>query len=170
MKNIFKSLVLVAVAAMTLIACQKEINPQMRNADGLYKYSFSVVEGEAKIDAETKAAIGDGNIEWVANDQVGVFIGSTSNYAKMDVSTEPVMAILYSNAAIPQGTMAYGYFPYNEANKTEPYSNEMALIHFSATQSGAASSAMPLAGVPFEVQEEIDPKATEVDINTLPCD
>jgi len=161
MRNIIKTLALVAVAAMTLIACQKEINPQMRNADGLYKYSFSVVEGEAKIDAETKAAIGDGNIEWVANDQVGVFIGSTSNYAKMDVSTEPVMAILYSNAAIPQGTMAYGYFPYNEANKTEPYSNEMALIHFSATQSGAASSAMPLAGVPFEVQEEIDPKATE---------
>ena len=155
MRKTFKTLALVAVAAMTLIGCQKESAPQTRNAEGLYKYTFNVVDGEAKIDADTKATIGEGNIEWVSGDQVGVFIGSTPNYAKMDITTTPVKAVLYSSTAIAAGTKVYGYYPYLSSNETA--SN--ATIHFASVQQGAESSAMPLAGVPFDVEDEIDPKA-----------
>ena len=156
MKRILKSIAIVAAAAMSFAACQKEVAPQEKTEQGLYKYTFNVVDGEAKVDAETKAILGDSNVEWVSGDQVGVFIADNANYANMDVTGTPVKAVLYSNSAIPAGTMVYGFYPYNELNKTsEDYSNDFALISFAAAQHGKATSSMPLAGVPFEVQEEL---------------
>ena len=156
MKRILKSIAIVAAAAMSFAACQKEVAPQEKTERGLYKYTFNVVDGEAKVDAETKAILGDSNVEWVSGDQVGVFIADNANYANMDVTGTPVKAVLYSNSAIPAGTMVYGFYPYNELNKTsEDYSKDCALISFAETQHGKATSAMPLAGVPFEVEEEL---------------
>ena len=80
MRKFIKSLALVAVAAMTLSACQKEVELQKKNADGLYEYSFAILEDG------TKAVIGDSNIEWVTGDQVGMFVGSYKGYAKVDVT------------------------------------------------------------------------------------
>lgn len=156
MKRILKSIAIVAAAAMSFAACQKEVAPQEKTEQGLYKYTFNVVDGEAKVDAETKAILGDSNVEWVSGDQVGVFIADNANYANMDVTGTPVKAVLYSNSVIPAGTMVYGFYPYNDLNKTsEDYSNNFALISFAAAQHGKSTSSMPLAGVPFEVQEEL---------------
>lgn len=151
MKKTFKtieSFLILAAAALTVVGCQKNVGEEPAQ-EGLYKYSFALVEDD------TKAVIGDSSVEWVAGDQVGVFIGEKNSYAKIDVSTTPKMAILYSNSAIPAGTMAYAYAPYDKANDDV----EMAKITLSGVQSGSAVSAMPLAGVPFKVEAEIDPKA-----------
>lgn len=145
MKKLIKSLALVAIAAMTLTACNKEVEPQQKTADGLYKYSFSIIED--------KALIGDSNIEWVAGDQVGMFVGDYKGYAKIDVTTSPKMVVLYSNEAIPAGTMAYAYAPYDPDNKTA--TPDLTKIVVNDIQSGAGVSAMPLAGIPFEVEEEV---------------
>ena len=146
MRKFIKSLALVAVAAMTLSACQKEVELQKKNADGLYEYSFAILEDG------TKAVIGDSNIEWVTGDQVGMFVGSYKGYAKVDVTQTPRMVVLYSNQVIPAGTMAYAYSPFDGSNTDATN----AKITLSEIQSGAAISAMPLAGIPFEVKEEVE--------------
>ena len=158
MKKFFKSFALIAAAAMALAACQKEVSVEKRGEDGLYKYSFNVVDGEAKVDAETKAVIEADHVAWVSGDQAGIFIGTTPNYARMDVSTTPVKAILYSTSTIAAGTKAYGYYPYSADNASN--TPDAAKIHFATIQHGAETSAMPMAALPFEVETAIDPKAT----------
>ncbi len=156
MKNIFRSFFVIAAAALTLVGCQKKEIEQPQN-EGDYVYTFA-------IDDETKAVIGDSNIEWVEGDQVGIFISPVGDfagfkgYAKVDVSTSPKKVILYSNSAIPAGAKAYAYAPYDADNKNKEA--DEAKIVVNSIQIGAQNSAMPLVGLPFEVKEEIDPRAT----------
>ena len=145
MKRLFKSMGIIAVAAMSLVACNKEIAPQEK-VDGQYKYTFSILE-------DTKAVIGDSNVEWVAGDQVGMFVGNYKGYAKIDVETTPKMVVIYSNEAIPAGTVAYAYAPYDAENKNG--SADLTKIVLNDIQSGSSVSAMPLAGIPFEVETEV---------------
>ena len=151
MKKFFKSFALIAAAAMALAACQKEVEAPVQE-EGLYEYRFAIDEG-------TKAVIGDSNIEWVAGDQVGMFIAPNGDftgykgYAKIDITTSPKTVILYSNKAIPAGTMAYAYAPYDVDNKEKEATS--AKINLSSIQTGAQVSVMPLAGLPFTVEETI---------------
>ena len=92
---------------------------------------------------DTRAVIGDSNVEWIAGDQVGMFVGDYKGYAKVDVTTSPKMVVLYSTTAIPAGTMAYAYAPYDEDNKTSEATPEWVKITLSDVQSGAQVSAMP---------------------------
>ncbi len=145
MKNIFKSLVLVAVAAMTFIACNKEVVPQQaQNVEGLYKYSFAIIE-----DA-TKAEIGENNVEWVNGDQVGMFVGSFKGAADVDVTTSPKTVSFMSASPIVAGTMAYAYFPYDQENDSA--TPNMVKIVVKGHQKGSSESVMPLAGIPFAVE------------------
>ena len=70
------------------------------------KYSFT-------IDDNTRAVIGDENVEWTEGDKVGMFVGSFKGSADVDVSTSPKTVVLYSESAIPAGTKAYAYYPYD---------------------------------------------------------
>lgn len=155
MKKFFKSFALIAAAAMALAACQKEVEAPVQE-EGLYEYRFAIDEG-------TKAVIGDSNIEWVAGDRVGMFIAPNGDftgykgYAKIDITTSPKTVILYSYEAIPAGTMAYAYAPYDADNKNN--TADAAKININSIQTGAQVSAMPLAGLPFTVEEEIDAQA-----------
>ena len=146
MKKIFKAFFVIAAAALTLVGCQKKEIEQPQN-EGDYVYTFA-------IDEETRAIIGDNNIEWVAGDQVGMYVGTYKGYAKVDVNTTPKMVVLYSNNVIPAGTIAYAYSPYDPENKNNEPSQTKILVN--NIQSGAEVSAMPLAGLPFEVEEEIE--------------
>lgn len=146
MKNIFKSFFVIAAAALTLAGCQKKEIEQPQEIEGDYMYTFT-------IDDETRAVIGDNNIEWVAGDQVGMYVGTYKGYAKVDVTTTPKMVVLYSTTAIPAGTMAYAYAPYDPENKNNEPARTKILVN--NIQSGAEVSAMPLAGLPFEVEEEV---------------
>ena len=151
MKKAFKSFFVFAAAALTLAGCQRTEMEQSEQG-GPYKYSFAIAD-------DTRAVIGANSVEWVAGDQVGMFVGDYKGYAKVDVISTPKMVVLYSTTAIPAGTMAYAYAPYDEANKTSDAQPDWVKINLSKVQSGAAVSAMPLAGVPFEVENEIDPRA-----------
>ncbi len=146
MKNIFRSFFVIAAAALTLAGCQKKEIEQPQEIEGDYMYTFT-------IDDETRAVIGDNNIEWVAGDQVGMYVGTYKGYAKVDVTTTPKMVVLYSTTAIPAGTMAYAYAPYDPENKNNEPARTKILVN--NIQSGAEVSAMPLAGLPFEVEEEV---------------
>ena len=154
MKKSIKSFFVFAVAALTLAGCQKAENEQPVQNEGQYKYSFTIAEDN------TKAEIGDNSIEWVSGDQVGIFIGSLGEYtgykgyAKIDVTTTPKMVVLYSNSAIPAGAMAYAYAPYDTENKNNDANRVKIVVN--NIQSGSKISAMPLAGLPFEVEEDVE--------------
>ena len=116
------------------------------------KYSFT-------IDDNTRAVIGDENVKWTEGDKVGMFVGSFKGSADVDVSTSPKTVVLYSESAIPAGTKAYAYYPYDP--ETAGDGPEKVSIFLSNTQNGYQSSAMPLAGIPFDVKEEIGTEDTE---------
>ena len=145
MRKLFKSLALVAVAAMTLSACQKEVEPQQKNEEGLYEYSFTILEDG------TRAVIGDNNIEWVEGDQVGIIVESFAGPADVNVNTNPKTVAITSTDPILAGTTAYAYFPYNEANDTP----DRVIVTIPSLQNGSAESVMPMAGIPFEVQDAV---------------
>ena len=153
MKNIFRSFIVFAAATLTLAGCQRAEMEQPGN-EGVYKYTFAIAD-------DTRAVIGDSNVEWVSGDRVGMFVGNYKGYANVDVTTDPKMVVLFSTTAIPAGTMAYAYAPYDEENKTSDATPEWVKITLNDIQNGAQVSAMPLAGVPFEVQEEIAARAQE---------
>lgn len=134
----------IALAGLALAGCRDMETDQPQ--EGAYRYSFT-------IDDETRAVICDTNVEWAEGDEVGMIVGSYAGSAKVDVSTSPKTVVLYSGSAIPAGTMAYAWFPYNQEVANE--APEKVQISLDNTQGGAQSSAMPLVGVPFEVKEEI---------------
>lgn len=144
MKRFFNSIMAFATIAAALVSCERnEIETQELN-DG-FRYTFTIV------DDNTKATLDNNGVLWEANDRVGMFVDSYKGYAKVDVTTTPKSIVLYSTSAIPAGTMAYAYYPYNNTNTDK----EVTLITLSNVQQGGANSAMPMAGVPFKVEEEV---------------
>lgn len=143
MKATFKSISAIAAATLALAGCRGLDTDQPR--EGAYKYTFTISE-------DTRAVIGKKNVEWVEGDQVGMFVGSYyKGGAQVDVSTSPKTVVIRAGSEIPAGTKAYAYFPYDpEDGESVP---ERTKITLNNTQSGYQSSAMPLAGVPFELQE-----------------
>ena len=134
----------IALAGLALAGCRDMETDQPQ--EGAYRYSFT-------IDDETRAVICDTNVEWAEGDEVGMIVGSYAGSAKVDVSTSPKTVVLYSGSAIPAGTRAYAWFPYDPEVANE--APDKVQISLDNTQGGAQSSAMPLVGVPFEVKEEI---------------
>ena len=81
---------------------------------------------------------------------VGIFLDGIGNTdAEIDMDTTPKTVILRSASSIPAGTAAYAYYPFDESN------TNVGSIHFSIPerQTGGSLSAMPMAGVPFSVEE-----------------
>ena len=147
MRKLIKSLVLIAAAAMTLIACNKEVEPQQQNVDGLYKYSFTI------LDDATKALIGENNIVWEEFDEVGLLVGDYYiGSGDVDVTVEPRQVTFTSEEDIPAKTMVYAYFPFEKDNDDPT----MVAITLNNSQAGAKASAMPLAGIPFQVENAVD--------------
>ena len=146
MEKTFKSFFLFTALALTFAGCQKN-GTEPSDPEARYKYSFALIEGD------TKAVIGDKSVEWEDGDRVGMFVGDYKGSADIDVTTTPKMVVLYSPSVIPAGTMAYAYAPYDEDNlDADP---DHVKITVCSNQSGASVSAMPLAGVPFKVEEKV---------------
>ena len=150
MKRNFKTISVIALAILTLGGCrgvEKDSLPE-----DAYRYTFTISD-------DTRAVIGDTNVEWGEGDEVGMFVGSYQGSAKVDVSTSPKTVVLYSDSEIPAGTKGYAYYPFD--SEDEASVPEKTRISLSNTQNGSQSSAMPLAGVPFELEEGIGPQARE---------
>ena len=150
MRKSFESIIVIPLLMLASVGCSRVEMDQPQ--EGAYKYSFV-------LDDNTRAVIGDTNVEWVEGDEVGMFVGDYKGSAKVDVTTSPKTVVYYSESAIPAGTKAYAWFPYDpEDGESVP---EKTKISLSNTQNGYQTSAMPLASVPFDVEEETDSGAGE---------
>lgn len=148
MKKYF-SLIAALAAAVSFNSCNKEqdFREPQEKTDG-YKYTFTIAEDE------TKATISETGVAWVAGDRVGMYLDGYTGYAEVNKTTTPTSVILYSPSAIAANTYAYAYYPYDSENsdKTENH------IYLANVQLGGSSSAMPLAGVPFKIENDYEAK------------
>ena len=132
--------------AVGFISCSKEVNET--TPENGYTYTFTIA------DDNTRATLDDEGVAWEENDRVGMFLEGYTGYANVNNETTPKSVILYSASAIPADSYAYAYYPYNSSNSDKT----AILVNFNHVQQGGATSAMPMAGIPFLVEEEVEAK------------
>ena len=155
MKKIFSSFVTVLALGAALVSCNREKDVETPE-EAQYLYHFEIV------DNQTKATLNEEGVWWVQDDGVGLFVGtgSSDKASRADVEGEgDTKAVVYSSNSSLAGKTVYPFYPYfyfevstasechNKAGSTD------ATIIFSDSQKGADLSAMPMAGIPFEVTD-----------------
>ena len=149
MKKIMKVFVFVAVAAMALVSCNKEIeNPTPQ--DGEYVYTF-------KLSNETKATLGEECVEWENDDQIGVYTDgqngvSYNRYGNITLG-RPVTFKISSFYALVTGDMVHCYYPYVSTNSQDPRTVELSIP---TTQT--EKNQMPMVSLPYAVTENLAEK------------
>lgn len=107
-----------------------------------YEYRLTLAEDD------TKALLNQDGVFWQTGDHVGLFLGDgTSVEASVDATTSPKTIVFSTSQALADGTQVRAYYPYVTHNTDV----SAARISFPAAQSGSSQSAMPLAGVPFQI-------------------
>lgn len=149
----FRAYIMLAALAAGISCAQKEqewvapvTEPEQEPETEVttYEYRFSLAENE------TKAHLNDNGVFWDGGDKVGLFLGSAASIAaNVDAETTPKTVVFSLNNPISAGTNVYAYYPYQEGN-TNPAA---ATVTIPAVQKGGSISAMPMAGIPFQVQE-----------------
>ena len=100
-------------------------------------------------DPATRAVLEDRGVFWERGDRVGIFAGTAAcTSADVDVTTRPKTIVFSSRTPLPAGTNVYACYPYTAADTDVT----AAKISIPAVQQGGSLSAMPMAGVPFQVQ------------------
>jgi len=107
-----------------------------------YEYRLTLAEDG------TKALLSQDGVSWQNGDRVGLFLGDgTSVAASVDATTSPKTIVFSTSQALADGTQVRAYYPY-VADNTDV---SAARISFPAAQTGGAQSAMPMSGVPFQI-------------------
>lgn len=140
MRNIIHTILMLASAAAVLLSCNREIEQEVQDATDCV-YRFELAEGE------TRATLGEDGVFWeVDKDNVGLYLGAAHGEAEV-IQNGGTKYVQFTAPASASGKV-YAYYPYQSAN-TDPASTQ---VEFPASQQGASVSAMPMAGVPFNVQ------------------
>jgi protein-tyrosine phosphatase len=140
MRNIIHTILMLASAAAVLLSCNREKEQEVQDATDCV-YRFELAEGE------TRATLGEDGVFWeVDKDNVGLYLGAAHGEAEV-IQNGGTKYVQFTAAASASGKV-YAYYPYQSAN-TDPASTQ---VEFPASQQGASVSAMPMAGVPFNVQ------------------
>ena len=156
MKKLFKSVLLLAVSAVAISACQKEINVDATAPDGDFIYSFAISNVDNNNVVDTKATLGnDGSslyLEWENGDSFGAYATNGSSNSNNRPSTVAVSSGSYtlkvaSTVELASGSTVYTYFPYNSGAGTD---KTAAVIKIDPVQTqkstGFDASVMPMAG------------------------
>ena len=128
-----------AAVAAALVSCQREEVEVADPAGHVYRFELQY--------GETRATLGEQGVFWEAGDAIGLFMGSGHGEGRV-VEQEGGKVVEYAAPAGLDGTVN-AYYPYDASNTYSRF----AKIGFPASQQGASASAMPMAGVPFEVRE-----------------
>ena len=141
MKRAYTLLAVMAVLPLFFSCGQQEMEaPPSPKPEQSYEYRFEI--------GQTKAALTDEGVFWTSGDKVGLVLGSTPVEADVDVNTTPKTIVFSSQSPVSAGTNVYAYYPYRSGN-TDPSATTVTIP---AVQQGGSSSAMPMAGIPFQVQ------------------
>lgn len=140
------TLIIAAIASLlSFSSCNDDNIVKPIESDG-YEYTFTV------LDDNTRATLNSTGVSWEAGDKVGMFLDGYTGYANINTETNPTTAILYSANAIPADSYAFAYYPYDSNNNDKTTTQ----IFVPNVQVGGSTSSMPLAGVPFKIESEIE--------------
>jgi len=141
-KRVISLMTLVATVA-ALASCSKK-EEEAPIVDGAYQYRFELAEDG------TRATLNDNGVFWkVGEDHVGLFVGSGVNARQADIEEvdEKKMVKLVSDDPL-EGKTAYAFYPYYKNMEGAA----SASLYINPLQMGGAVSAMPMVGIPYEIQ------------------
>lgn len=140
MRLMLRTLALCAVVAVNAASSCAKIENSTTDKK-YYRYSFDVA------DVTTRAVLEYDGVYWEENDAVGMFLQGGHYEANVNIETSPKTLSLASATPITSGSTAYAYYPYDSRNS----SVSAAIVGIPCEQFGGAVSAMPMAGIPFQV-------------------
>ena len=144
--------ILIPIALIAAAACSRETIPSGQ-PEG-YTYTFTIQE-------DSRASLDEGGVLWEAGDRVGMFLEGYTGYANVKADVTPKQVTLFSRNEIPAGSYAYAYYPFNGNNSDKT----SAIITLANIQDGGVASAMPMAGIPFYVQDAVAVEGTAAQTN-----
>ncbi|MEG1644982.1 MAG: fimbrillin family protein [Alistipes sp.] len=121
MKKLFQSVLFVAAIAMAFSSCSKD--QEIANPDG----NAQGFELKFTVDNQTRTTLGAGDvIKWVKNDELGVFIPSTTpqptlnRFADVDLTKNPIVFRTFLENKPAVGALFYTYYPRSYVNNDKP--------------------------------------------------
>ena len=135
-KRVFSLMAMAALLA-ALVSCSREKEVEMIEPAGDVTYRFELAGG-------TKATLDDEGVWWEANDHVGVFLDNAHSNPEVQGDNDTKYVEVTGPSGVSKG---YAYYPNVSANT----SAGAVTVRFPATQEGGSHSAMPMAGIPFNV-------------------
>lgn len=157
MKHLYKSLVMIAAAAITLAGCtQKEVLDTPNDGE-LVTLKFNIRNADEGI--VTKALLGTENgknfLNWENGDKIGAFsTGSTNSNNRpgtVEVSGDNYTLNIQTSSAQTVNNI-YSYYPYSNSAGTDKSNVSVTIPEMQKmTSSGFDADAMPMAGEPVDV-------------------
>lgn len=114
MKTFYKSMMLVAAAAMAFVSCQKEIeNPEIDNAP-----KMKTIKVSTDIATRTTLDSNHENIVWSTGDEISIFNNANNNNSELTYAADG-----YIEVEVPEATTEiYAHYPYYSGNTSGPES------------------------------------------------
>ena len=112
MKNLFKSILFIAAAAMTFSACNKtEIENPQNEEDFYYTFALTSPATRSILSSDENGKFG----AWEEGDRLGTAIDDAKpGYAYVTVGT-PATFRIYKQGGLAGGEIIYAYYPYNNS-------------------------------------------------------
>lgn len=127
MKNLFKSMMLVAAAAMGFTACSKdateEVAPETKGATEIITISTDITRTTLNADRT--------QLTWVAGDQFAVY---TDQGTKNTPVTYTEGAVNFDLEVAAGSQTVYAYYPYYDGQKTDQYDQTSVNMYVTSTQ------------------------------------
>lgn len=149
MKNLFKSLLIFAAAAMSFSACVKPEAENLPNEEDFY-YTFVLGSPETRsiLDSDENGKFG----KWENGDRLGTAVNEVKpGFSSVTTSNSPVTFSIYYKGGFEGGETVYAYYPYSSS--TSSISEAAMTIPISQSQNGTVFDfdAMPMAAEGFVV-------------------
>lgn len=157
MKTLYKSLVMIAAAAITLAGCTQKEDLDTPKDDELVTLKFNIRNADEG--TVSKALLGTENgknfLNWENNDKIGAFsVGSNNSNNRpgtVEVSGDSFTLNIQTSSA-QTVTKVYSYYPYSNSAGTDKSSVSVTIPEMQKmTSDGFDADAMPMAGEPADV-------------------
>lgn len=138
---------MVALAGLSLLACNKETAPipEEEKTPVVQEYSYTIA-----VDADTKAYLDGDHMTWETGNQIGWFTDKAGHSA-INMSTDPRSFQVNSTSVMAAGATIYAYAPYTTEGTVTA-----APLSIPTTQDGVITNAMPLVSLPITLAADMD--------------
>ena len=140
MKTLFKSIALIATAAMTLASCSKDNGIDNKGETPKMQLTLRAGNPEVPTDSDSRTELVGGVPYWSVGDKIGVSTNGTStNYMFTNTAEAPAQTTTFTGSTAVSSTI-YTYYPYTSNGIGNAGSNVGAKIDLPVNQTPTATS------------------------------